>query len=142
MSILALRAVLILTGAVVILLGSNVGLGGIQTLGFQGSGDFLDITDTTLFEIRDNHVRFIGGTFLATGLLLVLSGLRLSLARSVVPTIALLFVIGGLARLSAADLGLLTGWDIAPSLLFEVIGPPLLALWTLRVTTSREQGQG
>jgi hypothetical protein len=140
MSTRMLRAVLVATGLIVALLGVNVGIGGISTLGLQGPAQFFEITNQEVFDIRDNHIRFIGGTLIAIGGLLVYSGVRFEFARTVVPIVALLFVTGGLARLSAADLSLLGGLDIAPSLLIELIGFPLLALWVMR--TKAGQGAG
>ena len=138
MSTRMLRAVLVASGLVVALLGMNVGIGGISTLGLQGPTEFFEITNQQVFDIRDNHIRFIGGTLIAIGGLLVYSGFRLEFAKTVVPIVALLFVTGGLARLSAADASLLGGSDIAPSLLIEMIGFPLLALWVMRT----KAGQG
>ncbi len=140
MSTKILRAVLVATGLIVALLGVNVGLGGISTLGLQGPTQFFEITNQEVFDIRDNHIRFIGGMLIAIGGLLAYSGVRLEFARTVVPIVALLFVTGGLARLSALDASLLGGSDIAPSLLIEMIGFPLLALWVMRTKAQRGAG--
>ncbi len=137
MSTRILRAVLVTTGLIVALLGVNVGIGGISTLGLQGPTEFFEITNQQVFDIRDNHIRFIGGTLIAIGGLLAYSGFRFEFARTAVPIIALLFVTGGLARLSATDASLLVGPDIAPSLLIELIGFPLLALWVMRTKVGR-----
>ena len=62
-----LRGVLAVVGAFIIFLGLNVGLGGVQTLGWQGgAADFLTVTNAAVFDVRDSHVRFIGGIWLAT----------------------------------------------------------------------------
>ncbi len=66
-----LRMILAITGCVIVWLGLNVGLGGIQTLGWQGSADFMDVTDEAIYAIRDNHVRFIAGVWSAVGLLMI-----------------------------------------------------------------------
>ncbi|MEM9331092.1 MAG: DUF4345 family protein [Pseudomonadota bacterium] len=140
MSIKLLRGILILTGFVVALLGINVGIGGISTLGLQGSDNFFEVTNQGVFDVRDNHVRFIGGTLIAMGGLLTYSGIRYAQARTIVPLIALLFFVGGIARISAADLGLLGGMDIAPSLLIELIGFPLLAYWVTKAASPSNDG--
>lgn len=140
MSTKMLRAVLVATGLVVALLGVNVGFGGIGTLGLQGPTEFFEITNQKVFDIRDNHIRFIGGTLIAIGGLLAYCGFRFEFAGTAVPIVALLFVTGGLSRLSAADASILVGSDIAPSLLIELIGFPLLALWVMRTKAGRGAG--
>lgn len=61
-----LRGVMALLGLAVVVLGLNIGLGGIRTLGWQGGAvEFLTVTDPALFAVRDSHVRFIGGIWLA-----------------------------------------------------------------------------
>lgn len=128
----ALRAVLGLTGAAIVFLGLNVGFGGIATLGWQGSGSFLDVTDAALYAIRDNHIRFIGGVWLGAGLAMVAGAFALNRLRPVLLGIIGMIVVGGLARFSAGDLGLLTGGAIAPSLVLELVGFPLLGWWIAR----------
>ena len=126
----ALRIVLGAIGAVIVFLGINVGFGGIQTLGLQGgSGLFLSITDEALFAVRDNHIRFIGGVWLALGLLMLAGSVAFRRLRPVLVALTAMVFVGGLARLSAADLGLLFTADLAPSLIFEIVVMPLLGLW-------------
>jgi hypothetical protein len=127
-----LRAVLALAGAAIVFLGLNVGLGGIQTLGWQGSGSFLTVTDAALYGVRDNHVRFIGGVWLAVGLVMLAGAIALERLRPALLAIVGMILVGGLARLSAGDMGLLMGGAIAPSLLLELVAFPLLGLWIAR----------
>lgn len=128
----ALRAVLALAGVAIVLLGLNVGLGGIQTLGWQGSGHFLTVTDAAIYDVRDNHIRFIGGVWLAVGLVMLAGAVALTRLRLVLLAIVGMIFVGGLARLSAGDIGLLAGGAVGPSLILELIGFPLLGLWIAR----------
>jgi hypothetical protein len=129
-----LRAVLAIAGAAIVFLGLNVGLGGIQTLGWQGSGDFVTVTDPALFAIRDNHIRFIGGVWLAVGLLFLAGAVALDRLRTVLVALTAMIFVGGLARLSAADPALLTSAAVAPSLALELVLFPLLGFWVARST--------
>lgn len=129
-----LKAILALVGLGIVFVGTNIGFGGIQTLGLQGDGPFIEITDPALFSTRDSHVRFIGGVWLGVGLLFVAAAFRLHpLRNAVLAAIGMIFV-GGLARLSASDLGPLMGADLLPSLLAELLLFPLLALWIVKAT--------
>ena len=129
-----LKAILALVGLGIIFLGINIGFGGIQTLGLQGNGAFIEVTDPSLFSVRDSHVRFIGGVWLGAGLLFVAAAFRLQPLRgAVLAAIGMIFV-GGLARLSASDLGPLMGADLLPSLLAELLLFPLLGFWIVKAT--------
>lgn len=134
---LALRIVLALAGLGVIALGLNVGLGGIQTLGWQGTRDFVSVTDPYAFGLQDNHVRFLGGVWLAVGIAMAMGAVALERMRPVLLAIAGAVFVGGLARLSAGDPGIVFGAGIAPSLAAELIGFPLLGLWIARSTPQR-----
>jgi hypothetical protein len=49
-----LRGAIALVGAGIVLLGLNVGLGGIQTLGWQGgAAPFFAVTDAPIFAMRE-----------------------------------------------------------------------------------------
>lgn len=124
---IALRAVLLLVGVVVVVLGLNVGLGGIRTLGWQGGVEFLTVSDPALFAVRDSHIRFIGGIWLGIGLVLAAGAVWFERLRVVLVAIAALVFVGGLTRLS----GTLSP-DVLPSLALELIGFPLLGWWIAR----------
>lgn len=127
-----LRAVLALAGIVIVLLGLNVGLGGIQTLGWQGDGAFISVTDPALFGVRDNHVRFIGGVWLGVGVLTLAGAVALERMRGVLLALIGIIFIGGLARLSALDPAIFLSAAIAPSFVLELVLFPLLGLWIAR----------
>lgn len=128
-----LRGVLALVGAVIVFLGLNVGLGGIQTLGWQGGAvPFFAVTDPAVFAVRDNHIRFIAGVWLGVGGLMLAASVVFQQLRTVVIAITAMVFVGGLVRFSGGDLGLLTSMDVAPSLVFELVAMPLIGLWALR----------
>ena len=132
MSKMILKLILVLTGIVVAALGVNIGFGGIATLGLQGSNEFFSITNQKIFDVQDNHIRFIGGILLAIGLVMIYSAIRFEKSGTLISAIAVMFFIGGLTRLSALDMEIILGSEILPSLLIELIGFPILALWTQR----------
>ena len=127
-----LRGVLALFGAAVVFLGLNVGLGGIQTLGWQGGAvSFFSVTDFPVFAVHDNHIRFIGGVWLGLGLLLVAGSVAFQRLRQVLVALTAMIFVGGLARFSG-ELGTLFTAEVAPSLVFELVIVPLLGLWFWR----------
>ncbi len=129
-----LRVVLFLTGCVIVWLGLNVGLGGIETLGWQGSESFLRVTDPEVFAVRDNHVRFIAGVWMTVGLMLLTGAVMLRPMRAILIATMVMVFVGGLMRLSSADVALLSSAEIAPSLLGELVVFPFLGLWIFFAT--------
>ena len=73
MSLTAFRVVLVIAGAFVIFLGLNVALGGMPTMKWLGERDFFAVTDEAQYRLIDNHIRFFGGLFAASGLFLILA---------------------------------------------------------------------
>jgi len=126
-----LRPILFLSGVAIIWLGLNVGLGGIQTLGWQGARDFLAVTDAATFAIQDNHTRFIAGVWTSVGVLFIAGAFALTQLRAVMIALIAMIFIGGLMRLTQDDTSLLFSGAIAPSLIAELILFPLLGLWIL-----------
>jgi hypothetical protein len=128
-----LRAVLAVFGGFIIFLGLNVGFGGIQTLGWQGGAiSFLSVTDPAVFAVRDSHFRFVGGVWLALGMLMFAGSFVFHRLRPVLVALTAMIFVGGLVRLSGGNPQLWLGADVAPSLLFEVVIVPLLGLWFSR----------
>lgn len=123
-----LRGALALLGLAIIVVGLNVGLGGIQTLGWQGGAtSFVNVTDPAMFAVRDSHVRFIGGVWLAVGMTLLAGAIWLRQLRTVLVAVAGMVLVGGLVRLA----GPLPG-DVLVSLALELVGFPLLGWWIWR----------
>jgi len=127
-----IRTVLALTGLVIVFLGVNVAFGGIRTMGLQGPTDFFVVSDAAAFQNQDNHVRFLGGVWLAAGLVMLIGAFLLNKFRAVLVTITVMVFVGGLARLSIMDQDILLSVAIAPSLFAELVLFPLLGIWILR----------
>lgn len=129
-----LKSVLWLVGAVIMMMGLNVGLGGIVTLGWLSSADFVRISDVVAYGVQDNHFRFLGGVWFGIGLLFFIGGFKFTALRLTLIYLCLLIGLAGLFRLSAVDMDILFGAAILPSFLLETIGFPALAYWVWRVT--------
>lgn len=124
-----LRTILVLVGTVIMLMGVNVGAGGMRTLGWQMSPDFIVIKDAIAFGIQDNHIRFIGGVWFGVGAAFLIGGIVLERMRPTLAVLCCIIAVAGLFRLSAMDMDILFSADIAPSLGLELIAFPLLAYW-------------
>lgn len=123
------RFVLAVTGVAIILLGINVGFGGIKTLGWQVPPDFIQIADANAFARQDNHVRFLGGFWLGAGLVFFFAAFKPQGARPILTVLIVMIVAGGLARVTSLDATVLLDPSILQSLVLELVGFPLLALW-------------
>lgn len=123
------RAVLLLAGAFVVVLGLDIGLGGITTRGWLGSNDFVAITDAHAFAIQDNHVKFLGGVWLGVGLTLVAGAWRPARFAQVLRLAFALIFFGGVMRLLSDNPEIAFGPDIIGPLAAELVGMPILYLW-------------
>jgi hypothetical protein len=126
-----LNAVVVIIGAVIIFLGLNVGLGGIKTLGWQSTRDFVSITDAATFHAQDSHIRFIGGVWFGVGATFLIGGFAIRTYRPTLIILSAMIAIAGLFRLSGMDAGVIFNAAVAPSLVFELVGFPLLAWWLM-----------
>jgi hypothetical protein len=136
-SAIGLRAALLLAGANTIFTGLNRAFGGIATLGWQGTTDFIQIASEHAYLIQDNHSRFLGGVWTAIGVMIAIGALDPKRFRPVLNFIFALIFAGGLARLTGADPGIVLGPDIAVSFVAELAGMPLLYAWLRSVTRER-----
>jgi hypothetical protein len=134
-----LNLVVIIVGVAIIFLGLNVGLGGIKTLGWQTTRDFVAITDAAIFHAQDSHIRFIGGIWFGVGAAFVIGGLAMRTFRPTLIILSAMIAIAGLFRLSDIDSGVIFSIAIAPSIALELIGFPLLAWWL--VVSGRREDQ-
>jgi len=126
---MALRIVLMATGAIVIYLGLDLGLGGMRTLGWQGTTGFITVTDPDRFAVQDSHARFVGGVWLGVGLVLFFGSFSIARFRTALIAMCALAFVGGLMRLASGDVGTILGIDVLPSMLAELILFPALGYW-------------
>jgi hypothetical protein len=132
----ALRAALVLAGANTLFTGLNRAFGGIATLGWQGSTEFLTVLSEHDYLIQDNHNRFLGGVWAGIGLMLIVAPLDLARFRPILNFIFALIFIGGLSRFTIMRADVVFGPDIVVSLIAELVGMPLLFFWLARVLRS------
>ena len=127
-----LKSVLALVGLAIMILGLNIGLGGIPTLGWQTSETFIAVTNETVFHVQDSHIRFIGGVWFGVGAIFLLGAGLTDRLRGTMVTLSVAIAIAGLFRLSGLDGGVVFSAAILPSLALELIGFPLWAFWLLQ----------
>ena len=127
-----LKSVLALVGLAIMILGLNIGLGGIPTLGWQTSETFIAVTNETVFHVQDSHIRFIGGVWFGVGAIFLLGAGLTDRLRGTMVTLSVAIAIAGLFRLSGLDGGVVFSAAILPSLALELIGFPFLAFWLLQ----------
>jgi len=128
----ALRIVVGVTGCAFAVIGLNTALGGMATLGWQFPPEAVPAGTGTDYARHDSNARFFAAIFTGMGLVTAAGAVR---PRDLAPAIAAFLAaiaLGGLARLLQPGYSPLTDMALLPSWLAEVVGAPLLALWTLR----------
>ena len=124
-----LSTVLALAGAFTSFTGLNRALGGMQTMGWQGSTNFLQVVAEHEFLIQDNHTRFLGGVWTGVGILLLVSAISPKKFQPILNFVFAIIFLGGLARLTAMRPEIVFGPDIHGSLVAELILMPVLFVW-------------
>lgn len=137
-----LCAVLIVLGILNIIIGLNVGLGGILTMGWQGQKPFFEITDQDAFLLQDSHIRFFGGLYLGIGLFLIFATTNLSKYKTALRLVFILIFLGGLARFSMMRPDVMFGHALLTSVLVELLLMPLLYLWLSKTINRRAESMG
>ena len=132
-----LRIVLALTGIVLALLGANVGLGGIATLGLQIEPGFVAAVDPKAFAYQDNHVRFIGGLLTVVGAYFIIGSVALERMRLMLISLCGVVALAGLFRFSQPKNPLFSDPELIRSLAMEVLFFPALAFWLWRTAVPR-----
>lgn len=122
-----------------VLIGINVGFGGISTLGMQGQVKFFDITNEAAFLVQDSHIRFFGGAYLALGIFVVYAVTNLHKFETALKLIFAAIFIGGLARFSAMRLDVVFGKEIIGSLIAELVLMPILFIWLTRIVNKHSE---
>ena len=133
---IALRVVLVLSGAFVLFTALNVVFGGISTLGWQGAPDFFEVTDDAAFLVHDSHARFRGGFWLGGGLVFFAAAFDLRRFGPALQVVLVLIVLGGLSRFTQPRPEVLLSAEILRSLVAELVGVPLLWIWLSKVRAS------
>jgi hypothetical protein len=123
--------------AAIVFLGLNIGLGGIKTLGWQTTRDFVVITDAAIFHAQDSHIRFIGGIWFGVGATFLIGGFAMRTFRPTLIILSAMIAIAGLLRMSDIDSGVIFSAAIAPSIMLELFGSPLLA-WRLVMSKNQK----
>ncbi|MBM3520029.1 MAG: DUF4345 domain-containing protein [Alphaproteobacteria bacterium] len=133
LTIPGLRVLLAAAAFLTIYVGIDNALGGITTLGLQGPTNSAAVNDLDAFAVRDNHVRFLGGVWLAAGLVMLAAAIAPAQFRQPLLTVTMLAVGGGLARFSASGIGDLWSNALLVPLIAEFLVLPALGLatWTL-----------
>jgi len=135
----AFRTIIVTIGAINVFLGLNVGFGGLRTLGWQGAGVFFEVTDQYLYLIRDSHMRFYGGLYIAVGLFLILATTDLRRYRTALNLVFAMIFTGGLARLTMLRPDVFLGADLVASLTVELLLMPILYVWLSRILRTDRQ---
>jgi hypothetical protein len=123
--------------AAIVFLGLNIGLGGLKTLGWQTTRDFVVITDAAIFHAQDSHIRFIGGIWFGIGATFLIGGFAMRTFRPTLIILSAMIAIAGLLRMSDIDSGVIFSAAIAPSIMLELFGSPLLA-WRLVMSKNQK----
>jgi len=129
-----LRIVLILAGIYIIFTGINIAFGGIRTLGWRFSNDFVNVTNDESFLTQDSHVRFLGGVWVFIGIIFFIAATDLLKFKFVLKFALIATFLGGLARFTQMNLSVTFGPNILAPLMAELIGMPLLYFWLSKVT--------
>ena len=131
-----LRMALLALGAVSAFVAVNVAFGGLDTLGWQGPTDYIQVTDHDAYLLRDSHAHFYGGVYLGIAAFLIVASTNLRKYRSALNVVFAVIFLGGVARLTQLEPAVTFGQDLAVSSLIEFVGMPAMALWLAAATRS------
>ena len=129
-----LRVTLAVLGAVSAFVAVNVAFGGLDTLGWQGPTDYVQVTDHDTYLLRDSHAHFYGGVYLGIAIFLIVASTNLRKYRSALNVVFAVIFLGGVARLTQLEPAVTFGKDLAVSSLIELVGMPAMALWLAAAT--------
>jgi len=139
---IALRVLLIVLGVLNLLIGINVGFGGILTLGLQGQTKFFEIINEHGYLVQDSHIRFFGGLFGGIGLFLILASTNLRKYQMALNLVFAVIFIGGLARFTMLRADIVFGREIVVSLFVELVMMPIFYIWLSKTVESEKPDAG
>ncbi len=131
----ALKAVLIVLGLYGLFISIDFGWGGFATLGWQGSTDFLQITDSARYGVQDSHFRFLAGAFSVVSAFVIFAVTDLQRHQKTLNLIFALIFVGGVTRFTSANFGVLFGTEIIVALFAEIGLMLILYVWLRRVVS-------
>jgi hypothetical protein len=136
--VLLFRLILLIVGLVMVIVGINVAFGGILTLGWQVTPNFVTITDEAAYLVQDNHVRFLGAVFGAMGFVMLIGASNPVRYQKELCLVFILTFLGGLARFTSLQPNIIFGANILSSSLTELFLMPILFFWLPRMIKQLE----
>lgn len=119
-SLVGLKIVLVLVGLICLYISLDFGLGGFETLGWQGAPPQVADAGNLRYAVQDSHFRFLAGVFGTLGVSIILAVRDLAKYRLLLQTIFTAFIVGGLLRFRANNVGLLFSGELALALIAEI----------------------
>ncbi|KPL90128.1 DUF4345 domain-containing protein [Herpetosiphon geysericola] len=145
-SLMGLKIVLVLVGLYSLYISLDFGIGGFETLGWQGAPPHVADPNNLRFGVQDSHFRFLAGVFGTLGVCILLAVRDLAKYRLLLQTIFTAFIVGGLLRFSANNFAVLLRSEVLIALIAE-IGLMLGLHWWLQqalkaAPLTQQSGQG
>lgn len=124
-----MQAALVIVGLIIVFLGADVGFGGLRTLGWQGVKPYFTVTQDTVYQVQDSHMRFFGGLFVAMGVFVIWAARHLRQQQSALRLVFVVVFFGGLARFSQLRPDVVFGPQVVGALGAELLLMPVLFFW-------------
>jgi len=128
----ALKTVLIILAVYAIFMAIDFGFGGFTTLGWQGTTDFLSISNEARYGVQDSHFRFFSGVLAMMGVAIFVAVSNLKKYQQVLNFLFALIFVGGLTRFTSGNFVVLFSAEILISLLAETLLVLILYFWLAR----------
>jgi len=123
-----LNIAVFLSGLALFVIGGGVGLGGFLTLGLQIPTDFIEVTKQDVFDVQDNHTRYLGGFFFMAGLVCMYGAFKITEMRTALISVCVMIAGAAVFRFLGGEADPFSA-ELLPSLMAEVILAPALAIW-------------
>lgn len=133
---LGFQLLLGLLGLMGIYLGLDFGLGGIESLGWQGLHDFVIITDEAMFGVQDSNMHFLGGMLAAVGVFVLWTLTDVQKYQQALRLIFGIIFMGGWFRVFTTETEILQRSDMIGALSVELGLMLILYVWLGRLVTS------